>query len=265
MQAGSLKRSIWRSSSGPIGCCNAQCVGRRCRSSDPNWSPRYGVEYLGVSRIMLHFLHIFRRLSEGVLLPAADGVQFMFSAKYHCLIADLVGHQHLSGWKGPNGIRCCLDCSNIANRQSGPRAGEVTLMSFHRSKWTPLSDNEVWFMVDQLKSFAGSADYNKTKLAKLQIECGINHVPGSLLCGETLRDIYSPTKDHLRDWMHTICQDGLANTEVAMVLHRMKQSRASITLEMVQSCIAKCYLPKAYGKMQAEWFAKRRFKQDTLS
>ena len=218
----------------------------------------------GICRIMPHFLNLFRTLSEGVLLPADDG-EFMFTAQYHCILADLVGHQNMSGWKGPSGIRCCLDCSNMANRQNGPRAGEITPRSFDRSAWTPQNDNEVWFMVDQMKSFAESPNYTKTKLEKLQTECGINYIPGSLLCADTLRDIYSPTKNHLRDWQHILCQDGLANTEVAMVLHRMQQSAAAITLEMVQSFVVKCTLPRAFGKMEKEWLGKRRLKPDTLS
>ncbi len=74
----------------------------------------------GLSSIFAKLLHLFDTLRTGIMLPGNDG-DFLFSAVFRGMLADLIGHQSLSAWKGPNAVRGCARCSNFCNRKAGAR------------------------------------------------------------------------------------------------------------------------------------------------
>ena len=69
----------------------------------------------GFSYIFAQLLRLFSVLAKGIVLPGVTE-PFMCVAKFGGMLADLVGHQALSAWKGPNTIRCCVRCANVIKR-----------------------------------------------------------------------------------------------------------------------------------------------------
>ena len=52
------------------------------------------------------------------------------------------------------------------------------------------------------------------KFGELETRLGFNHCENGLLLDTTIRVIYKPVDHTLRDWMHTFCSDGVANSAV---------------------------------------------------
>ena len=64
--------------------------------------------------------------------------------------------------------------------------------------------------------------------------------------------------------MHTLVGDGVANTEVGLLLHHLKES-CGVSLKMVQEFCRQCQLPQMHGKFNVEWLRDSRLKSSTLS
>ena len=182
----------------------------------------------GLSSIFAKLLHLFDTLRTGIMLPGNDG-DFMFSAVFRGMLADLIGHMALSTWKGLNAVRACARCSNLCNRKVGRAAHEVGLEDHDESQWVPLTDEEIFLMVENLAEFvdSGSSDAQCKALAT---ELGFNHQPLGILLDKSVRGLYQPAEQHLTDWMHTRCQDGTANIGVAMIIARMGALRPAVSV-----------------------------------
>ena len=217
----------------------------------------------GLSHVFARLLPLFNSLQGGVMLPG-NGDPLLFRATFAGVLADLVGHQSLTAWKGPNAVRACIFCANLSARLKGPGAHEVGLKDHDERLWISCTSDEVYLIVDRLKHLC-SVGISKGKLADLSTELGFNHDPDGILLDVGMRNLFRPVEHQIIDWMHTWCQDGVANVEVAMLLRSMEQLRPSISNDMVQTFLNTCVLPSAYGKINGNWVEPRRLKNGTLT
>ena len=156
----------------------------------------------------------------------------MFCCKFSGFLADVKARQEMTHWKGPSSTRACMNCGNLAIRKHGFDAHECGLGSAF-SQFVDNDDNAIWSMVDGVQRVGEhhlSTGTGKTKLDDLQKETGFNYHPDGLLQTIELHDLYSPSNHHYRDWMHTLLQDGVANTEVGLLIQRMRANNITISM-----------------------------------
>ena len=68
---------------------------------------------------------------------------------------------------------------------------------------------------------------------------------------------------HIRDWMHCLVGDGVANATIALMLHALKGR--GIACDVVQEFSLMCTLPHKYGKVDKTWFDRKRLKDSTIA
>ncbi len=216
----------------------------------------------GLSLIFTHLLQLFDVLIGGILLPG-DDEPFMFSGTFAGVLADLVGHQSLTAWKGPNAVRGCVNCANLSCRRNGVRTdSEIGLAEHDERRFLQSTDEEIYLLIDNLATLV---EAGAPKIDKLQTEIGFNHEPLGILSNKGLRAKYSPTKHQLTDWMHTFCQDGVASAEVVLLLERLStQHQPPITNPMVQTFLEECVLPTEHGKTDGKWVEPKRLRGNSL-
>ena len=103
----------------------------------------------------------------------------------------------------------------------------------------------------------------KEKLHDLQIETGFDYHPSGLLQDVALRGLYMSTSHHCRDWMHCVLRDGVGNTGVGLLIHRMRS--VDIIVSMLQTFLGNCSLAQTHGKVNIDWLAERRVKEASVS
>ena len=227
----------------------------------------------GLGRLMRIILRIFfgdsgDSFTRGVHINDSQG-GFVVTAIFGGFLQDLVGHKELSEMKGANGLKCCMTCSNVLNmRYRAPRAGEVRVNCSDSSQFVYRTNEQVFATIDELK-----AEYDRLLMLphfparrweNLQKESGFNLVLEGILLDLDLRRIYKPVDHTIRDWQHTVVQDGVANTHVAALLHCLKE-RCAIGVDRVQSFSQLVNYPSALGKLEKDAFAPGRLKAETVT
>ena len=218
----------------------------------------------GLSVVFAKLLSTFSCMFKGIMLPG-ETEPFRFVARFGGVLADLVGHQSLTAWKGPNAVRCCVRCANLSNRKGlAATAPEVTLAEHDRRRFIQTTDAEIWLIVDNLAALAASGT-SAAKMGKLETELGFNHEPLGILLDAPMREIYRPSVHQLNDWMHILCQDGVASAEIALYMKRMSDLRPAITNEMVRAFLGTCVLPHMHGEVDVNWVDAKRLNGDSLT
>ena len=121
----------------------------------------------------------------------------MFHASFAGILADLVGHQSLTAWKGPNAIRPCVRCANLSARRSGPVSHlELGLREHDSRRFIKSSDDEIYLIIDNLDVLVNSG---ASKVMQLETEVGSNHDPHGILMDKSMRRIYRPSQHHRSD------------------------------------------------------------------
>ena len=126
------------------------------------------------------------------------------------------------------------------------------------------SNESVYAMADKL---AATAAAGRTKeLGRLEQSFGIKFNDATIMFDRSLRfrGIYRPLDHYLRDWMHVICNNGVANTHIGLLLHVLKDN-VGLTPDIISDNIQKYELPRKYGKVQRTWITDNRLKDDHLS
>ncbi len=219
----------------------------------------------GLSFVFTQLLLTFDVLVGGILLPGATG-PFMFCAKFAGMLADLIGHQSLTAWKGPNAVRPCTCCANLSARKAGPGSDlEVSLAEHDERRFVQSTNEEIFLMLDNLAAVVADGRSSQTKINKLQTELGFNHEPLGILMNMAMRHTYRPAEHQLTDWMHVFCQDGVGNTAVALILDRLSKARPAITNAMAQTFLDQCVIPIEHGKIKGEWIEPKRLKNNSLT
>ena len=226
----------------------------------------------GLGRLMRTVLRIFFAVSgdsftSGVHINDAEG-GFVVTAQFGGFLQDLVGHKETSEWKGANGIMCCISCANVVNvRHRQPRAGQVGSDCWDATQFVLHTNEEAFAIVDDLKvqydNFLTLPRFPKTRWENLQKEKGFNLEVEGILMDVDLREVYKPVDHTIRDWQHTMVQDGVANTHVAALCHRL--SEHGIGIERVQAFSQVLNYPSAYGKLDTSAFSPVRLKAQTIA
>ena len=213
----------------------------------------------GLSAVAGMVLERFRALfTTGVFLPLRGGVVVTFI--FVGFLADLVAHKELTCWKGHGGARACLNCPNL---RTGRRAADdIGLDCWDETAFLSVTSADIFDIVDSLQRAEGTIGV--TAFKALQTRVGFNVDRHGLMGNPEYREFYSPATHHLRDWMHIIGCDGVANSEIHAVAQRL-QSVMAITREQIRDFSLQCHLPTMYGKVSAEWFHPSRFKKKTIS
>jgi hypothetical protein len=123
------------------------------------------------------------------------------------------------------------------------------------------TDEEVLHMADSLKALHDGG-CTKVALHRLEQILGMTFDPASLLYDEHLRAMLKPVRMYIRDWMHTVVGHGVAGTQVAAVLAKLKT--VGVKPESVQTYL-KCFaMPLAHGPIHATWFEKQSIGDDHM-
>ena len=227
----------------------------------------------GLGRLMRVILRIFfsetgDSFSRGVHIHDKHG-GFVVTGIFAGFLQDLVGHKETSEMKGHNGLKLCMTCSNVlSTRFRAPRAGEVDASCSDPSKFVYRTNEQVFEAVDGLKAecerLSALPRFPTGPWEKTQTESGFNLVLEGILLDIDLRGIYKPVDHTIRDWQHTVCQDGVANTHVAALLHRLNE-RCGFNVDRVQSFSQLVKYPSGIGKLDKAAFAPSRLKAQTVT
>ncbi len=225
------------------------------------------VEHLpgALSYVMRRVLDIFwaadrPSFATGVHICHSAGA-FIMKAVFAGFLADLEGHREITRWKGSAGKRCCLSCKNVINMRSVLGDGDVNLLCSDCASFQPMTNERVFAIHDQLA--AESGNISNAKFEALQTQLGFTFCPDGILGDMRLRSMYRPVDHAIRDWMHTLVGDGVANSCISGMLHDMKD--ANLKVEQVQTFSMLCQLPAKYGKVSDAWFAPRRLRDTTIA
>ena len=221
----------------------------------------------GLPRLMRLILHVFfgnsgSSFTTGVHIACRSG-DFVIKAEFGGFLADLLGHKEITDWKGTGGTLICPECSNVINHNHRRcRAGEVFASCWNRDKFNRRSSSDVFAIIDELST--KKATLGKDAFKKLETAKGFNHNEYGLLQDHTLRAIYKPIEHCIRDWQHTMCQDGVANTHLFYMIRHLQQ-KFSIRIEDIQAFSQLCKYPSAIGKLEKSAFGRSRLRPQSSS
>ena len=227
----------------------------------------------GLGKIMRTVLNIFfgnvgHSFTRGVHINDSDG-GFVVTAIFAGFLQDLLGHKELSDWKGTNGVLCCITCDNVINMQHRrPGPGQVASNCWDATKFVYRDNERVYHIIDNLKAeydrLIARPRWSATAWDNAQKAVGFNLAMEGLLMDMDLRGIYKPVDHTIRDWMHTIAQDGVANTHVAALLHRLAE-RCNLSLARVQDFSQLVHYPSKHGKLERAAFGAARLRNNTIA
>ena len=221
-----------------------------------------------VSGFMRALLHVFwgasgTSFSTGVVLSNGNDTGIM-TASFDGFLADEKALKEIWCLKGASGSRCCINCTNLIQFLSdADRHGTCLqgLSCYDMSLFRMTTDEEVFRMADSLKTLHDGG-CTKVALARLEQILGMTYDADGILYDEHLRTILKPVRMYIRDWMHTVVGHGVAGTQVAAVLAKMKTN--GIKPESVQLYLNCFALPLAHGPVHASWFDKNNICDDHM-
>ena len=220
-----------------------------------------GMSYIARCVLRTFFSDTGESFDKGIVLQSADG-PYIVKGVFAGWLCDLMGHKEITEWMGPNGTITCLECHNVQRQRRGIAAnGTVGLDCYDRTKWVRRTNVDVFAIIDDL--VVAKTTLQKTPFKTRCTNVGWNLIPNGLLLDMYLRTIYKPVEHTIRDWQHTFCQDGVANSAIAAVLHAIADH--GFSLDHVRSFSVLCNLPSKYGRVNPEWLGKNRLKKETLT
>ena len=220
-----------------------------------------GMSYLCRIFIRMFFPEEGHSFARGVMLNF-KGRPYVAVAVFAGFLADLMGHKEVIQCTAPTGNMACFTCGNVDKRLTGCD-GNVCGLDWHdATKFKHRSNESVFTDVDELVELYAAATSKDAK-KKLVTRFGFHVCPEGLLFDTSLRDIYRPVDHTLRDWMHCMVGDGVANSVLGEALQALR--RCSYPLDKVRDFMMECNLPAKYGKANRDWLRDSRLKLHTLS
>ena len=131
---------------------------------------------------------------------------------------------------------------------------ENSLLDHDERRFVRHTNEKIWFVLDNLEAVC-DAGMAPTAFKKLETEVGFNHEPLGALMNKSLRQTYKPTEHQLADWQHVFCQDGIANSAIALLLERLP--RHGFTLQMVQTFVEGASCPGITQKSRPSGLSQR--------
>ena len=228
----------------------------------------------GLGRIMRILLRTFffnpdgHSFLRGVHINCPSG-DFAVTGVFAGFLADLLGHKELTEWKGTGGTLCCLTCHNVINMQHRkPRRGEVATNCSNPELFKKRTNESLYKSLETIKAkheeLSAKPKFPHSAWDSFTSAQGFNYVPEGLMYDVELREIYHPVDHCIRDWQHTFCQDGIANTHIAYVLHRCNLV-CGLKIGVVQEFSQICHYPSWQGKLDKNAFGSNRLKHNTIA
>jgi len=125
---------------------------------------------------------------------------------------------------------------------------EYTIRCVDCSKVKQHTDETLYAYYDEI----AAAPQNERPM--LEKSFGLKFNPLGLM--STMRHIYQPKSNTIRDWMHMLVSGGVANTQMALMLNRLMA--INITLPTIGKFIESVHLPHRHGKTNANWVSRKR-------
>ena len=201
-------------------------------------------------------------MANGIMIQSPDG-PLLVKCRFVGWLADLVGHKELTHIKGTSGNSCCLDCTNLHKGVKGRGQntnGLIGLACSDRRQFDRRSDADLFVTLDYMTQQHAAVTQKEFEI--LETRLGINYVPEGILFDASLRSLYLPVSHMIRDWQHTMAQDGAANVCVGSVLTLLAE--CGYSLQHVRSFMMLCSLPSKYGKPHPSWLGDNRLKHSVL-
>lgn len=181
--------------------------------------------------------------SSGVILPlrARGGKSFLLKATVRVTVADAPALKDLTGWKGHNGLRCCLRCRNVILRR-------------HFKAWRDAADNITHDCPDLTKRKEFTDTHLREGLATLEqlkvdltskgdyetCESRFGFAPSQLAVRPWIKVIESI----MFDWMHCYVANGCADGEFGELMASLHAEKAPVTYATVAKFLLKFVWPK---------------------
>ena len=221
----------------------------------------------GLTAFMGKVLHTFfaeagKSFARGIMLCNGTDA-FMFKAVFGGFLADLAAHKYVYCTKGSSGRRFCPTCANVMRGVSVKAANDNGMCHISECDYRKLefhTNDSFYECIDRLQRESGRMP--KQQFEKLQTNIGYTYNSLCLFYDKHLRTIVSPLDNHLRDWMHVLCSNGLACTEIAFVMHNLMA--VGITLDVLKEYACDYTLPRAHGTVKDMWFDDSHLKADTI-
>ena len=219
------------------------------------------------SELMRRILHIFfaehgASFVRGIVLRNAD-TSIMITARFKGFLADLAAHKYLYFCKGSSGRMPCLSCRNITRLLSPAQRAAMNVLDVSCPHYADLkfhTDASFYTIVDGLAEAA--THMGKKQFETLEKDLGVIHSEHNLFHDKYLRTILNPLNNCLRDWMHCLVGNGMANTHVAYAMHTLKDH--GVTSTLVSEYAEKFHMPRKLNKVKGEWFSDAHVKEDTV-
>lgn len=163
-------------------------------------------------------------LRSGFQIEAAGSLHAI-TAKLHNVLGDESAIKQFWSCKGSAGIKPCFLCKNVITKH-GELANHVdstyfvTIACSDSSKFDPMSDNDVYQMVDHLKSqfpLVSTATFDD-----LQKSVGLSFSPTGVLADVSIREHVSPISSTTFDYMHCYLSSGALPLETHAFLKEVK-------------------------------------------
>ena len=211
----------------------------------------------GISALMKFVLRVFfaeegHSFSRGVSI-AHGGACRIVCAVFAGFLADEKAHNQVADSKGASGTKPCKSCRNCYARvlESTLPDGCVSIRCTDHSKFVHHTDASVYECYDALAACDNVADRKE-----LQQLLGIKYNPDGMMSDPYTRQLFKPVSHTIRDWMHMLVSNGVANIQTARLLNILTANK--VTLIALGEFIESFNLPYRHGKTSAAWVARKR-------
>ena len=154
------------------------------------------------------------------------------------------------------GTKPCITCKNVFNRVDAAAVplGSVRIDCTDTALFDTYSNDEIFQAYDLIRA-APATDTDQLS------QClGLKLNDAGMLFDPHVRTIYRPIDHTLRDWMHVLVSNGVANTETGVLIRALMSH--GITLQMISDYMMTFTLPHRNGRVEPTWVAKKNINKE---
>jgi hypothetical protein len=190
----------------------------------------------GVSLLFVDWINRFcdrdrHTFASGVSLPFPDGPKVIV-AKVDIIIADGDALKAAFCVKGAGGSKPCMECKNVTlhslylgdagARYRSADGREMRIVSHTCTDERQMDLHTDHSMMEWAAKLARSHGViNAAQFEQMEIQLGINYVPGGLLFTNTLEARLRPIHMLMHDWAHIFLVNGLYNITLGVLMHAL--------------------------------------------
>jgi hypothetical protein len=154
------------------------------------------------------------------------------------------------------GTKPCLTCWNVFGRvdASDIADGGVSIAHHRRADLKCYSNCQVFNMYDRIAATDGD------DLKHLQQCFGLKVNIHGIMADGHIRTFYKPVDHMIRDPMHVLISNGVANVHIANLMRALRRfKKKGKWIEQWQSFLLTFTLPHKHGSVDKSWIARNRF------